>query len=99
MPTDRHGKLTRRAIRATTAAMATLGNNSYGVNWLAVARLTVTLADDDIIAVGHGSAFGRAFDTMVASGLGAVNGEQEAALAEELAVKLRRALNSQGLFV
>ncbi len=99
IPADRQGKLSRRAIRATAAAMTALGNNSYGVSWRAVARLIVTLTDDDIIVVGHESAFGRAFDAMVTSGLGTVSGEQEEALAEELAVTMRRALNSQGLFV
>lgn len=96
---DRHGKITRRAIRVTTAAMTAVGGNRYGVQWTAVARLIVTLADEDIIAVGRESAFGRAFDAMVAIGLGTVSDDQDELLAEELAYQLRRVLSLQGLFV
>ena len=96
---DRHGKLTRRTIRAATVAMSTLGDNSYGVQWRAVARFIVTLTEEDIIAVGQESAFGRAFDAMVAIGLGTVADDRDEVLAEELAVKIRHLLGSQGLFI
>lgn len=98
MRPDRSSKLTRRAVRAATAAMSAVGNNTYGVQWMAVARFIVTLTEEDIIAVGGESAFGRAFDAMVAIGLGTVHGERDAAIAEELAIRVRMALISQGLF-
>ena len=99
MAPDRCGKLTRRAVRAATAAMAAIGDTTYGVQWIAVARFIVTLTEEDIIAVGHDSAFGNAFDAMVGMGLGTVRSDEDADVAEELAVRLRRALTGQGLFV
>ena len=99
MRPDRSSKLTRRAVRAATAAMSAVGNNTYGVQWMAVARFIVTLTEEDIIAVGEESAFGRAFDAMVTIGLGTVKGKQDEAVAEKLAASLRVTLGSQGLFI
>ena len=98
MAPDRNGKLTRRAVRASTAAMAAIGDNIYGVQWTAVARFIVTLTEEGVISVGQESAFGRAFDAMVDMGLGTVRSDDDAAAAEELAVRLRRTLERQGLF-
>ena len=94
----RHGKLTNRAVRAATAAMTALGNNTYGVQWLAIARFIVTLTEEDIITVTEGSAFSKAWDIMVELRLGSVSDEESVARAEELAVALRKTLASQGLF-
>ena len=98
MPPDRSGKLTRRAVRTAMGAMAALGGNTYGIQWMAVARFIVTLTEEDIIAVGRDSPFGKAFDAMVEMGLGTVRSDDDAAAAEELAVRLRRTLEGQGLF-
>lgn len=99
MSPDRGGKLTRRTVRAATAAMAALGSNTHGLQLTVAALFIVTLTEKDIIAVGHDSAFGNAFDAMVGMGMGTVRGDEDADVAEELAVKLRRALAGQGLFV
>ena len=98
MPPDRNGKLARRAVRAATAAMAALGGNTYAVQWTAMARFIVTLTEEGVVAVGEESAFCMAFDGMVAMGFGSLSGEQEENAAESLAVQLRQALGSQGLF-
>ena len=99
MPADRVGKLVRRAKRVTNSAMAGLGRQVLGVQYLAIARFTADLAARDVIVVGADSPFARAWDLMAEvlnlAGDDLVQLESEA---DAAAVELGRVLRSEGYF-
>ena len=85
-------------MRVTTAAMEALDGHVYAVQWLAIARLIVTLAEQDAIVVADGSAFAQAWDAMLGFGFGEVRSARDEDCAEGLAADLRAVLASQSCF-
>ena len=97
-PPDRHGKLIRRSMRVTTAAMESIGDHVFSVQWCAIALLIVSFTQRDIISVNEGSAFSKAWDAMISMGFdGLPPGGEETA--EVLAARIEHVLAEGGLFV
>ena len=69
MPPERAHKILRRAQRTTTEAMQVMADRGIGVQFLAIAYLTVDLTRRDVLAVGQCSAFAQAWD-MIAEVMG-----------------------------
>ena len=97
-PPDRHGKLIRRSMRVTTAAMESISDQLFSVQWCAIALLIADFTQRDIISVSENSAFAKAWDAMIAMGFDELppGGDETA---EMLAVRLARVLSEGGLFV
>ena len=62
MPPERARKIVRRAERTATEAMQVIADLVIGVQFLAIAYLTVGLTKRDVLAVGQNSAFALAWD-------------------------------------
>jgi len=99
LPPDRVAKLVRRAKRATEGAMAAVADKVMGVQYLAIARFTAGLAEQDQIIVGADSAFARAWDLMAELiGLGWDELAKCEAEADTAARELARLLAEQGYY-
>lgn len=64
VPPDKVGKIIRRAMRLTEAAMKPHFSRPLGVQYLIVAYWTKALVERGVVSVGSESAFGKAWDTM-----------------------------------
>ncbi|MBF0563039.1 MAG: hypothetical protein HQL37_13700, partial [Alphaproteobacteria bacterium] len=98
MPPGRANKIVRRAKRATRDAMTAIADQVIGVQYLAIAYLTVDLTRRDTIVVGPDSAFARAWDLM-AEVMGLALAElslDESAV--QAAAQLERCLQAIGFF-
>ncbi|MBF0562863.1 MAG: hypothetical protein HQL37_12785 [Alphaproteobacteria bacterium] len=98
MPSGRANKIVRRAKRATREAMTVIADQVIGVQYLAIAYLTVSLTKRDTIAVGPESAFARAWDVMaevMGLALAELALDESAAKA---AAQLERRLQANGFF-
>ena len=99
LPPDRVAKLVRRAKRATEGAMAAVADKVMGVQYLAIARFTASLTEQDQIIVGADSAFARAWDLMAELiGLGWDELAKCEAEADTAARELARLLAEQGYY-
>jgi hypothetical protein len=98
VPPGHVGKLLRRAERATRAAMEAIADEPVGVQWLAIARLTVQLAEQDYLVVGADSTFSKAWDAMAEIMSLAMEELHLEDAAERAAAVLFRRLQADGFF-
>lgn len=99
LPADRVAKLVRRSKRVTTEAMAVVAGQSFGAQYLTLARFTADLTERDVLVVGAESPFAQAWELMAEiitlgwDKLGENDAEATAA-----ALKLSRVLSDLGIF-
>jgi len=66
LSSNKTAKLVRRAERVTREALAVLDGQVVGIQYLAIAYFTASLAECGVITVGAESTFARAWDVMAA---------------------------------